>query len=196
MFIAITHYRPLDSKDISHFINIVPTIDYLLIRTPMSYKESATFLENLIHSGFPKDKILIHSAIDLLEAFDLNAIHFRENDKGAFHYKKQHPEISVSMSTHSARSIEQAQSNGLDFVLFGHIFETISKKDRPPRSEQEVAEALSFEIPVIALGGINDRTIHELPEGFSGIAAISFFLNANPLKIKTLRKEWKESNST
>lgn len=196
MFIAITHYKSLDSKDINHFMSIAPHIDYLLIRTPMSYSESAAFVDNLIRSEFPRNKILIHTRTDLLEEFGLSAIHFRENDENASDYKKRHPEVSVSMSTHSALSVKNAQSNGLDFVLFGHIFETPSKRDRPPRREQEVADALSFDIPVIALGGINDRTIHELPGGFSGIAAISFFLNANPLMIETLRKEWKGSNST
>lgn len=182
--------RPPDSKDINHFKTIAPHIDYLLIRTPMSDKESATFIKALIKAGFPKDKILIHSAIELLEALDLNAIHFRENDENTFRYKREHPEITVSMSTHSARSIEEAQANGLDFVLFGHIFETSSKKDRPPRSKQEVLEVLAFEIPVIAIGGINAQTIHQLSKGFSGIAAISYFMNADPSEINLLRKEW------
>lgn len=194
MFVAITYYRSPDSKDIIHFINIASNIDYLLIRTPMPDKTTATFLDALIHAGFPKEKILIHSSIDLLEAFNLHAIHFREGDDEAFHYKHHHPEISVSMSAHFVHTIEMAQLNGLDFVLFGHIFESASKKNRPPRSKQEVSEALSFEIPVIALGGINARTIHELPKGFSGVAAISYFMDTDYLKLEQFRKEWERLN--
>lgn len=196
MFIAITPYRQPVSSDIRHFTAIAPFIDCLLIRTPMSHRETADFLTSLLEAGFPKNKLLVHSDMALLERFDLNAIHFRENDADAFDYKKKHPEITVSMSTHSARAVEAAGENGLDFVLFGHIFETASKPDRPPRSEREINEALSSDIPVIALGGINERTIHQLPSGFGGIAAISYFMDAAPSEIKVLRKGWELSNLT
>src|SRR5699024_7465527 len=101
-----------------------------------------------------------------------------------------------SMSTHSARAIEVCDANGLDFILFGHIFETTSKKGLPPRSDKEIADALAFDIPVIALGGINERTVQQLPKGFSGIAAISYFMDADPAEIKALRKDWELSNLT
>src|SRR5690625_2821335 len=117
MFIAITSYRTPDPGDISHFTAIAPFIDHLLIRTPMSRRETADFLTSLLDTGFPKDKIIVHTDVGLLEALDLNAIHFRENDADAFNYKKQHPEITVSMSTHSARAVEAAGENGLDFVF-------------------------------------------------------------------------------
>lgn len=194
MFIAITRYRTPDSKDIPHFNTIAPHIDHLLIRTPMAHHESAAFLDALIMSGFPKEKIIIHSDIRLLEAFGLTAIHFREDDEDAFGYKRENPGISVSMSTHSARSIEAARAAGLDFVMFGHIFESASKKGIPPRAGREVAEALACDIPVVALGGINPRTIHQLPKGFSGIAAIAYFMDADPSEIKALRKEWELLN--
>ncbi|MCD2137577.1 thiamine phosphate synthase [Salinicoccus halitifaciens] len=194
MFIVITPYRTPDPGDIRHFTAVSPFIDHLMIRTPMPQRETADFLTSLLEAGFPKNKLLIHSDMALLERFDLNGIHFRENDADAFRYKQKHPEITVSMSTHSARTVEAAEVNGLDFVLFGHIFETASKPARPPRTEREINQALSSDIPVIALGGINERTIHQLPGGFDGIAAISYFMDAAPSEIKALRKGWELSN--
>lgn len=191
MFIAITHYKTLISKDIVHFNTISSCIDYLLLRTPMSDCELSSFLGQLIHSGFPKEKIIIHTSTKLLESFRLTAIHFRENDSTALTYKKEHPDISVSMSAHSSESVKKAQENHLDFVLYGHIFETNSKKSLPPRTHQEVREALSYDIPVVALGGINSTTINQLPAGFSGISAISASMDVPLNQISRLKKNGK-----
>lgn len=195
MFIAITEYKRLDSHDAVHLIDISPYIDRLILRTPMSDTDLAAFLTRLLESGFPPEKVVIHSSIDLLESFKLQFIHFKEHDIEAFKYKEEHPEISVSMSTHSAESIKKAQLNGLDSVLFGHIFESASKKSLPPRTNAEIKEAVSFDIPVIALGGINLYTIEKLPAGFDGISSISGFMDATHNQIINLRKEWHRLNS-
>ena len=42
-------------------------------------------------------------------------------DKDAFSYKSTHPEIEVSMSTHSIDSVKAAYEHDLDYVFFGHI---------------------------------------------------------------------------
>lgn len=196
MFIAITHYKILDYDDITHFKAISPYIDHLLLRTPMSEADLSSFLALLFQTGFPKEKIIIHSSIELLEAFNLKSIHFREKDFQGFKYKHDHPEISVSMSAHSIDSIKKAESHQLDFVLFGHVFESDSKKALTPRTHEEKIEATYFNIPVVALGGINLETVRDLPPGFSGIAAISAFMDATANQIILLRKEWKTLNST
>lgn len=69
MLIAITHFKTLMSKDIVHFNKISSCIDYLLLRTPMSDKELSSFLSQLIHSGFPKRKIMIHTSTKLSNLF-------------------------------------------------------------------------------------------------------------------------------
>ena len=46
-----------------------------------------SFLEKLIAAGFPKDKIIIHSDVDLLESLTLKRLHCREMDTLAFDYK-------------------------------------------------------------------------------------------------------------
>ena len=67
--------------------------------------------------GFPKSKIIIHSDVHLLEQLHLSHIHFREMDEDAFSYKSTHPEIEVSMSTHSIESVKAAYEHDLDYVF-------------------------------------------------------------------------------
>lgn len=114
IFIAITKYKDLTNDDVQHFLDISDGIDGLLFRTPMSSSDLSSFLTSLIEKGFPKSKIIIHSDVHLLEQLHLSHIHFREMDEDAFSYKSTHPEIEVSMSTHS---IESVKANFMNTIL-------------------------------------------------------------------------------
>ena len=190
IFIAITKYKDLTNDDLQHFLDISDGIDGLLFRTPMSSSDLSSFLKSLIEQGFPKSKIIIHSDVHLLEQLHLSHIHFREMDEDAFSYKSTHPEIEVSMSTHSIESVKAAYEHDLDYVFFGHIFKTPSKPNQLPRSKAEIQRVLKIPIPIYAIGGITEKTIPQLPHGFKGICAISFFMNASLQQIELLRKEW------
>ena len=190
IFIAITKYKNLTNEDVQHFLDISDGIDGLLFRTPMSSSDLSSFLTSLIEKGFPKSKIIIHSDVHLLEQLHLSHIHFREMDEDAFRYKSSHPEIEVSMSTHSIDSVKAAYEHDLDYVFFGHIFKTPSKPNQLPRSKAEIQRVLEIPIPIYAIGGITEKTILQLPHGFKGICAISFFMNASLQQIELLRKEW------
>lgn len=190
IFIAITKYKDLTNDDLQHFLDISDGIDGLLFRTPMSSSDLSSFLKTLIEKGFPKSKIIIHSDVHLLEQLHLSHIHFREMDEDAFSYKSIHPEIEVSMSTHSIESVKTAYEHDLDYVFFGHIFKTPSKPNQLPRSKAEIQRVLEIPIPIYAIGGITEKTIPQLPHGFKGICAISFFMNASLQQIELLRKEW------
>lgn len=190
IFIAITKYKDLTNDDVQHFLDISDGIDGLLFRTPMSSSDLFSFLKSLIEKGFPKSKIIIHSDVHLLEQLHLSHIHFREMDEDAFSYKSIHPEIEVSMSTHSIESVKAAYEHDLDYVFFGHIFKTPSKPNQLPRSKAEIQRVLEIPIPIYAIGGITEKTILQLPHGFKGICAISFFMNASLQQIELLRKEW------
>lgn len=191
IFIAITKYKDLTNDDVQHFLDISDGIDGLLFRTPMSSSDLSSFLTSLIEKGFPKSKIIIHSDVHLLEQLHLSHIHFREMDEDAFSYKSTHPEIEVSMSTHSIESVKaNFYEHDLDYVFFGHIFKTPSKPNQLPRSKAEIQRVLEIPIPIYAIGGITEKTIPQLPHGFKGICAISFFMNASLQQIELLRKEW------
>ena len=53
-------------------------------------------------------------------------------DTLAFDYKAQHPDVEVSMSTHTINSVKQAYQHQLDYVFYGHIFTTASKPNQQP----------------------------------------------------------------
>ena len=93
-------------------------------------------------------------------------------------------DMLVGVSTHTSEEADSAQQGGADFVVFGPVFETASKKEygEPVGLEalRQVANDLS--IPVIALGGIKATNFRDaLDAGASGIAGISMFTEAPDL---------------
>lgn len=190
MFIAISPFKVLGNVDLDHYIDISSHIDLLLLRTPMGRDDLWLSINYLLSRGFPRDKLMVHTDTSLVEDFDLKFIHFKENDENAFIYKAQHPHVSVSMSTHSVETIMDAKVHGLDFVFFGHVFESASKLGRKPRSFSEIERAVGIDIPVFAIGGIDGDALKVLPKGFKGICAISFFRDHGVSEIEALRKVW------
>jgi thiamine-phosphate pyrophosphorylase len=83
------------------------------------------------------------------------------------------------VSTHSLQSARAARDGGADFIVFGPVFETESKRVYgPPQGLEklrEVATALEG-FPVLAIGGITiDNAESCFAAGASGFAGISWF---------------------
>jgi thiamine-phosphate pyrophosphorylase len=78
----------------------------------------------------------------------------------------------IGRSVHDIAGAQDALTNGADFLLAGHVFDTPSKQGIPGRGLDWLAElASSVTIPVIALGGITiDRVPAVLGAGAHGVA--------------------------
>lgn len=90
----------------------------------------------------------------------------------------------IGASTHNLAEAREAARAGADFIVFGPVFETASKKAYgPPVGLDALREVVEqTRIPVIALGGIKPDTFQKaLRAGAAGIAAISMFVEAADL---------------
>ena len=104
-----------------------------------------------------------------------------------FHYKEaENPTIKdrfqiYGKSCHSLESIIEAQNNGIDYVFFSPIFETKSHPDAEGVGLEKLQEICEkSQIPVYALGGINENNYQEcLEAGAYGFGAISMFMGGS-----------------
>ena len=85
-------------------------------------------------------------------------------------------DLLIGVSTHSLDEARAARAGGADFVVFGPVFETESKRAYgEPQGLSKLAEVVRelSEFPVVAIGGITLDNIDEcFQAGASGIAAI------------------------
>ena len=124
-----------------------------------------------------KTRLLVNDRSDIARAAGADGVHLTtqslpvevvRNICGA--------EFLIGVSTHSLDEARAARAAGADFVVFGPIFETESKRayGRPQGLDKlrELTQALG-EFPVVAIGGIAIENVHEcFDAGASGIAAI------------------------
>lgn len=94
-------------------------------------------------------------------------------------------EFLIGVSTHSLDEARAARAGGADFVVFGPVFETESKRiyGEPQGVDKlaEVARALG-EFPVVAIGGVTLDNVDEcFQAGARGVAAISMLSDAENL---------------
>ena len=89
------------------------------------------------------------------------------------------PKMLIGVSTHSAEEARNAQADGADFVVFGPIYDTPSKRayGAPLGLDAlgRVAEAVT--IPVLAIGGITPERVPAVKvAGARGVAVIRAIL--------------------
>lgn len=107
------------------------------------------------------------------------------------------PDAVIGLSTHSLDQVSRANRLPVDYIGFGPVFETSSKKNPAPvTGTAALAEAVSLSVvPVVAIGGITGDAIPELKQaGCHDIAVISAVTRAadpctETLRLHTLFKE-------
>ncbi len=124
--------------------------------------------------------LIINDNVDIALAVDAAGVHIGQNDAPAKTVRKMIGDnkiLGVSVSTPS--EAVQAKKDGADYLGVGAMFATQTKKD----AEQVTIETLkeiqkTVDLPVVAIGGIDQRTAPFLAEtGIDGIAVVSAILS-------------------
>ena len=90
--------------------------------------------------------------------------------------------LSIGASVHSREDALSAEAEGADWIVFGPVFDTASKRRYGPPQGLAKLEAVTraMKIPVIAIGGITPERVGEVrAAGAHGVAAISAILAAD-----------------
>ena len=94
----------------------------------------------------------------------------------------------IGVSCHGIDEAQEAENSGANYVFFGPVFDTPSKRSYgSPQGIAQLAQVCrSVRIPVIAIGGVNEENSVEcLKAGARGIAAIRLF--QEPVDLTALR---------
>ena len=89
--------------------------------------------------------------------------------------------MRIGVSTHHLEEALAAEAAGADFVVFGPVYDTPSKRAfGPPQGLSKLREVVQrVQIPVLAIGGVRaDRLVDLYQTGVSGVAMIGSVLGA------------------
>ena len=138
--------------------------------------------------------LLINERIDVALAADADGVHLPFDSVGANQARKLlGPNRLIGTSTHSPPDVAGAAREGADFVVFGPVFDPISKIVATPAWGPSGLRAAcaAAQIPVFALGGITpERTLQlrdspDPAERMAGVAAIGSIFQPNDIGAAT-----------
>jgi thiamine-phosphate pyrophosphorylase len=131
--------------------------------------------------------LIVNDRVDLVLALDLDGVHLRANSlpvSVARHLIG--PDRLIGISTHSVEEVRWANNDGADYVIFGPIFDTPSKRSfGPPLGLDALADVCrESTIPVFAIGGITSERVHDARRaGAHGVAVIGALLTRDDIGV-------------
>ena len=126
--------------------------------------------------------LFINDLIDVALALGANGVHLPSESFPADYARKLvGPAAVIGVSTHSIAEAREAEAGGADFIVFGPVFDTPSKRPYGPPQGLEALRAVrqAVSLPLLAIGGVTpDRVPALRAAGADGVAAISALLGA------------------
>lgn len=133
---------------------------------------------------------IVNDNVDLALKLDADGVHVGQNDMNAKNVRKMlGSEKILGVSVQTSEQALSAQRDGADYLGVGAIFATNSKADAENISLKTLKEICSaVQIPVVAIGGINENNICSLAQsGICGVAVISALFADNDVKSAAAR---------
>lgn len=125
-------------------------------------------------------KLLVNARLDVALAAGLDGVHLPSDAPPVDRLRSVAPlGFEFGVSCHSAHEVARAEAEGADFVVFGPVFDTPSKRAYgPPQGLERLRAACrGRRIPVLALGGVTDEKTGDcVAAGAAGVAGIAMFL--------------------
>jgi thiamine-phosphate pyrophosphorylase len=161
-------------------------VDWVQIREKELFGRELLALAAGTRAQNPQGQILINERADVAVAAGLDGVHLPSDSMGASACRSLLPQGAVvGVSCHSVEEVVTAEQEGADFVVFGPVFDTPSKRGYgAPAGLPVLADVCRrTRIPVLALGGVSlDNATQCRDAGAAGIAGISIFRGAPGLE--------------
>lgn len=140
-------------------------------------------------SGRPRPRVYVNERIDVAIASRATGVHLGAESLPTGDVVRwcregnAPPGFQLGLSCHSIEEAIEAERNNANYIFFGPVFDTPSKRGfgLPQGTERLRQVCRAVRIPVIAIGGIDETNAEEcVRAGASGIAAIRMFQEGNP----------------
>lgn len=124
--------------------------------------------------------LIVNDRVDLVLALNLDGVHLRANSLPVSVARRLvGAHRLVGISAHSLQEVRQAEQEGADYVVFGPVYDTPSKRPfGPPVGLGALADACrQSTVPVFAIGGMTSGRVRDVRQaGAHGVAVIGAVL--------------------
>ena len=138
-------------------------------------------------------RILVNDRVDVALAAGAHGVHLRGDSIASRRVRAiTPPGFLVGRSVHAREETEQlAAEGGLDYFIYGAVFESRSKPDRAAAGVGQLAAvAAATVLPVLAVGGVTVERLTEVARtGAAGFAAIGLFADCSVEALGALVQE-------
>ena len=133
---------------------------------------------------------VVNDHLELARQSEAHALHLGQDDGSLSEARETlGRDILIGRSTHSLDQAKAALGEGADYIGFGPLFPTPTKKGRPGIGLEEIAkmqDAVGSKIPAFCIGGIKPENLDQvLMAGAQRIVIVSHLLTATDVKSST-----------
>ena len=155
---------------------IAPFIDAVILREKSKTDAQLIQLINqILASSVDHSKVIVHGRPDIASICGIQKVQLPGHGIPLQLAKEHFPRLSFGRSVHSLDEANTAVANGVDWLLYGHLFETGSKDGLPPRGTDELATISQIvDVPLYAIGGIQP---HHISSNCAKSTAVAFCIS-------------------
>ena len=120
--------------------------------------------------------LIINDNVEVAIKCGADGVHVGQEDMEASKVReKVGRDMIIGVSAHNVEEAKKAVSNGANYLGVGAVFSTSTKDDVDVLSKETLKDiCLAVDVPVVAIGGINQNNILELKgTGVDGVAVVS-----------------------
>src|SRR5690625_2274737 len=148
-------------------------VDYIHIREKSwTAQTHIKVINHLSQIGVERSKIIINDRVDIALTEHVGGVQLANHSIEIEKVKDVAPSLRIGCSVHQLDEALRKEAQGADYLIYGHIFETTSKLNVPPRGLEQLKKITEqVNIPVIAIGGVTpENTNITLEHQANGIA--------------------------
>lgn len=137
-----------------------------------------------------RTRVLVNDRLDVAVAAGAHGVHLPGTGAPAGRVRAAAPPgFLIGRSVHRRdEAVQAAADGGLDYLVFGTVFESRSKAGGDAAGLEALREvAAAVPLPVLAIGGMDAERLGDVAgSGAAGIAAISLFAGQTPEGLQSL----------
>jgi thiamine-phosphate pyrophosphorylase len=168
-------------------IAVKQKIKYLQLREKdKSDREIITILKDLKSiTNMTDTKLIIDDRPDLAQLCQTDGLHLGQKDIPIKLAKKIYQNGIYGLSSHSFEQAKSVLEQSPDYIGFGPIYQTPTKKNPDPVvGTNLIKQVVNYSnVPVVAIGGINQNNIEEvISAGAKNICMVRYFMESKNLE--------------